>query len=444
MKPRSPKKEAAPKSPTAGRPPLALANAVILEEAPGRVRRGTLVVEDGRIAAVAAEPPPGAEVLECAGAVVLPGLVCAHTHLYSTLARGMPAPRERPLNFSQILERVWWRLDRALDAEAIKVSALIGALEAAHAGTTTLVDHHASPSCIDGSLDLVGAALEEVGLRGVLCYEVSDRGGPDEARAGLRENDRFLSRLAKEPRPLLRGLVGAHAAFTVSDVTAEGLAELVARHQSGLHIHLAEDSVDARKNGAPTASWLKEHGLLGPRALLAHAIHVEDAEVQRVVESGAHVVHNPRSNLNNAVGYARPSRYGDRLLLGTDGIGADMRAEAQAAFLAAREHGDALDAAAALARNREFAAYQFSSSLGRIEPGAPADLVAFDYRAPTPLEPGALGGHLLFGLPGARARHVVVDGRPVVRDHQTATVDEEALYARAREAAERLWARMRE
>jgi putative selenium metabolism protein SsnA len=422
---------------------LALANATIVEQSPPRVRTGTLVIDGGAIAELAAEPPAGAAVVDCAGALVLPGFVCAHTHLYSSLARGMPAPREAPLNFSQILERIWWKLDRALDAEAIAVSAEVGALEAARAGTTTVVDHHASPACIDGSLDVVSAALERVGVRAVLCYEVSDRGGADEARAGVRENQRFLVRLAKEPRALLRGLVGAHAAFTLSDATAEALAEVLAQYQVGLHIHLAEDSIDARKDGHPTVGWLKERALLGPQALVAHAVHVTDEDAARLVESGAHVAHNPRSNANNQVGYARPSRFGEQLLLGTDGIGADMRAEAQAAFLGAREHGDSLDVLAALERNRRFAAFQFQSALGRIEPGAPADLVVLDYRAPTPLEAGNLGGHLLFGIGGAPVRHTIVDGKWVIRDGAAVTVDEAALYARAREVARRLWSRMR-
>ena len=421
--------------------PLALVGATLVELVPARVRRVTIVVDNGQIAALTDTPPAGATVLDCAGLTVMPGFACAHTHLYSALARGMPAPRERPANFSQILERVWWKLDRALDAELIELSALVGALEAAHAGTTTLVDHHASPAFIDGSLDLVAGALEQVGLRGVLCYEVSDRGGPDEARAGVRENDRFLAKRAASPSPLLRGLVGAHAAFTLSDATAEQLADVAIRHQVGVHIHVAEDAIDTRKNGLPVTTWLDKRGLLGPRALLAHCVHLGDDEVAQVRAAGARVVHNPRSNANNAVGYARPSRYGELAMLGTDGIGADMRAEAHAAFLAAAEHHDGLDAVAALERSRAYAGWHFGHGVA-VEPGAPADLVALDYRSPTPLDTGNLGGHLLFGLASASVRHVVVAGRVVLRDGRSPDLDEEAIYARAREAAKRLWARL--
>jgi putative selenium metabolism protein SsnA len=428
-------------APPGSQGPLALVGATIAELSPPRVRRGTIVVENGLITSLVDAPPAGATVIDCAGLTVMPGFACAHTHLYSALARGMPAPRERPTNFSQILERVWWKLDRALDAETLELSALVGALEAARAGTTTLVDHHASPSFIDGSLDVVADALRQVGLRGVLCYEVSDRGGADEARAGVRENDRFLAKRAASPSPLLRGLVGAHAAFTLSDATAEQLADVAIRHQVGVHIHVAEDAVDARKHGLPVTTWLDQRGLLGPKALLAHCVHLTEEDVAQVRASGARIVHNPRSNANNAVGYARPSRFGDQLLLGTDGIGADMRAEAHAAFLAAAEHRDGLDALAALERSRAYAGWHFGHGVA-LEPGAPADLVALDYRAPTPLEANNLGGHLLFGLASATVRHVVVAGRVVLRDGRSPELDEDAIYARAREAAKRLWARM--
>ena len=371
--------------------------------------------------------------------LTLPGFVCAHTHLYSSLARGMPAPKEAPRNFVEILERVWWRLDRALDAEAVEISALVGTIEAAKAGCTTLVDHHASPgrggSAVDGSLDLVAAAVAEVGLRAVVCYEVTDRNGAAEAIAGVRENERFLERVRREPPRLVRAMVGAHAAFTLSDETAEAIADVARRHRAGVHIHVAEDAVDARKGGRSTVAWLHERGLLDARSLLAHCVHVDEADVARIIDAGAFVVHNARSNANNAVGYARPSRFGDRLLLGTDGIGGDMRAEAQFAFFAAREHRDPLVPGATLARNREFAARLFDvEELG--------DSITLDYASPTPVDESNFDGHLLFGLGAARVRDVVVDGHVVVRDGVCVNVDEERIYARAREIAARLWSRL--
>jgi putative selenium metabolism protein SsnA len=380
-------------------------------------------------------------VVDCQGRLVLPGFVCAHTHLYSALARGMPAPSPAPANFREILERVWWRLDCALDAEAIELSALVGAIEAAHAGCTTLVDHHASPgpngTAIDGSLDLVADAVARVGLRVVTCYEVTDRNGPAQAQAGLRENERFLDRVARDRPRLIRGMVGAHAAFTLSEASAAALADLARRWAVGIHIHVAEDAIDARKLGQSTVAWLFAHGLVDERTLVAHAVHVADDEAARLEAAGAWVVHNARSNANNAVGYARPGRFGARLLLGTDGIDADLRGEAQAAFFAAREHGDGVDVLAALARNRAFAAELFDGRGTEL-----SDRIVLDYRSPTPLDGENLGGHMLFGLRAARVTDAVVDGTLVLRDGVCVNVDEERIYARAREVAAALWRRL--
>jgi cytosine/adenosine deaminase-related metal-dependent hydrolase len=206
-----------------------------------------------------------------------------------------------------------------------------------------------------------------------------------------------------------------------------------------VHIHLAEDAIDARKDGSSTVSWLAERGLVTERALFAHAVHASDQDLERILGVGARVVHNPRSNLNNAVGYARPARFGAQGLLGTDGIGADMRAEAFAAFLAARHHRHAFDAVAALERSRGYAGALFGSRLGTLEPGAAADLIALDYRSPTPIEPANLDGHLLFGLGAAKVRHALVGGELVLRDGRSTRLDEEALYSRARTVARRLW-----
>lgn len=441
-------------------------NGLFVELSPRRVRRGSLRI-DPRSGEIVEFLPPGPsvdrnrdpEVLDAGGAVVLPGLVCAHTHLYSSLARGMPPPAAAPADFRQILERVWWRLDRALDDETVEVSALVGAVEALRCGVTTLFDHHASPAALEGSLDRVGGAVRTVGIRGVLCYEVSDRGGLPEARRGIAENERFLKAVAAgHPLgPLLRGLVGAHAAFTLSQETAERLAALCAERRAAVHIHLAEDRVDQSRDGVGTAAWLERCGLLRSGAgeggevppLLAHGVHLSDAEAARLCELGAVVVHNPRSNLNNAVGYARPWRIG-RLCLGTDGIGADMLAEAQVAFFLqqterrrAAEPGsfDVLDV---LAANQTLAGRLFGRRLGRLQPGAPADLVVTDYLPPTPLleDGGNLAGHLLFGLSSRHVRHVLCNGRLLLRDRQLPHLDEAALAARAQQLARRLWQRL--
>lgn len=390
---------------------------------PPAIDDGDVWVADGRIA----HPGTGIRI-DCSGKLVVPGNVCAHTHLYSALARGMPYALEPPVNFLEILQRVWWRLDRALDLGSIRASALVGGMEALLSGTTTLFDHHASPNAIDGSLDLIAEALESLGIRSVLCYETSDRDGAARAGAGVAENRRFLA----SSRPLTRGMVGAHASFTLSDETLLACAEA-----GPLHVHAAEDAVDT---GA--VARLDRLGALDGRTLLAHGIHVDDDEVALFGASGATLAHNARSNMNNAVGRARVLDLGPRVALGTDGIGADMFAEAQAAFLAARDHGHAFDPLAALGRNWSLAASAFDAGLGRIEPGCPADLVVLAYDPPTPLDETNLFGHLLFGPGASSVRDLLVAGKLVVRDRRVLTVDEPELAARARAVAARLWQRM--
>jgi cytosine/adenosine deaminase-related metal-dependent hydrolase len=244
-----------------------------------------------------------------------PGLVCGHHHLYSTLARGMPAPPRQPRAFGEILEQIWWRLDAALDLDMLRASARLGAVEALMCGTTAIVDHHESPSAIDGSLDVIAEACAEVGVRVVCAYGVTDRHGADGARRGLAENERFL-------RAGGRGMVGVHAAFTCSDATLEAAAGLASDLGVGVHVHVAEGPEDA------AAGARLEH-LAADDWLLVHCVGLDRRLPGRIA-------HNPRSNMNNAVGYAAPARRPNRVVLGTDGIGADMLEEFRLAYVAHR------------------------------------------------------------------------------------------------------------
>lgn len=412
----------------------------------GVVERGDLAVADGRISS-AADLGSG-ESIDASGCLVMPGNTCAHHHLYSTLARGMPPPVLGPRNFPEILERIWWRLDRALDAETVHLSALAGALDAARAGTVAVVDHHASPSAIDGSLDAVAAGLDAVGLRGAVCYEVTDRGGDEGARAGVAENVRFLSRRRD---PLVRGMMGAHASFTIGPGTLDALTGAARDLGTPVHIHLAEDACDERDSleryGCRTAERLSNAGALGEGDLVAHGVHLDDTERRLLRTSGAWLAHNPRSNMNNCVGYARPFDLGERVALGTDGIDGDLWAEARACHLKAQESAGA---GADFALERLGAGAGLVGELfgepayGTLETGAPADLVVLDYRPPTPVMAGNLAGHVLYGLGAAQVRDVMVAGRWIVRDRRHVLIDEAEVAARCREAAPRLWARMAE
>jgi len=335
---------------------------------------------------------------------VTPGLVCAHHHLYSALARGMPAPPQTPHDFTQILEQVWWRLDLALDLELVRWSALLGAVEALEAGTTAIVDHHASPAAIDGSLDVIAEACAEVGVRVVCAYEVTDRHGPAGAKAGLAENERFL-------RAGGRGLVGAHACLTLSDATLDAVVGLAADLGAGVHIHVGEDHTDAaateRLRPHATDDWL-----------LAHCVHVDPP-------IAGTIAHNPRSNLNNGVGYARPARWqaaGNRVVLGSDGIGAAMVDEAALAFVAHR----ADDVTATPDE-----AWSWLAAGADLVPEVRGDEVT--WRADR-VDPWYLAY-----TPGVRAERVVVDGETVVDEGRCTRVDGARIRARAWEEARRLW-----
>jgi putative selenium metabolism protein SsnA len=406
---------------------------VVVSLDPLRIVETDLHVRDGRIA----EPESGPQ-RDCTGCLIVPGNVCSHTHLYSALARGMPYGLEPPESFLQILQRIWWRLDRALDEDAVRASALVGGMEALLSGTTTLVDHHASPNAIDGSLDAIEEALRGLGVRSVLCYETSDRDGPERARAGIEENRRFLERVRREQPPLARALVGAHASFTLSDETLAACAEL-----GPLHVHAAEDGVDV---GA--VERLAAAGALGDRTLLAHGVHLGELELEHVRAAGASVAHNARSNMNNAVGRASLGELGRRVSLGTDGIGSDMFEESRTAYFRLRE-ADAAAAAgwalAHLAASARLAGRIFDEPLlGTLEPGAPADLAVLDYVPPAPLDEASLAGHWIFGLSARHVRHVMVGGEWVVRDRRLALADQDELAAQARAEAARLWRRLDE
>ncbi len=333
-----------------------------------------------------------------------PGLVCAHHHLYSALARGMPAPPKVPRSFPEILEQVWWRLDRALDLDLVHWSAKLGALEALLAGTTAIVDHHASPNCIEGSLDVIAQACAEVGVRVRCCYEVTDRGGPAEAKAGLAENERFL-------RAGGQGYVGAHACFTLSPATLEAVCGLAEDLGVGVHIHVAEDACDAEA-GARLAPLARDDWLL------AHGVHLD-----RPLPGT--LVHNPRSNMHNAVGYARPRRFGDRVALGTDGIGGDMLEEFRIAYVRLREH----DVTATPTEP-----WAWLTTGWHLVPEALEDEVLW---SSAPMDPW----HLAF-TPGVRPLQVRVADRLVLDHGRPTLVDPEEVRAKAAEAASRLFARL--
>jgi putative selenium metabolism protein SsnA len=415
-----------------------------------------LLIEDGRIAMIGprdALSGPFDQVLDATGQVVMPGLVNAHMHFYSTLVRGLgkAAPSA---NFQEVLDHLWWRLDRKLTLDDVEISARIILLDAVRKGTTTLVDHHASPFAVTGSLDRIARAVKAAGVRACLCYEVSDRDGEAIAGEGLAENAAFARRCAAEMDPQLRALFGLHAAFTLSDRTLDRAADLGRELGIGFHVHVAEAASDLAFNQdrhrlTPVAR-LHAHGLLGRNSIAAHAVHVTSADQDLLAETGTFVAHNPQSNLNNAVGIADVQglvRRGVRVGLGTDAMTVNMLEELRVGLWAQHLRQDNptcafMELAGTLvARNPELATQLFGFPLGILEPGAAADIILVDYHAPTPLNDDTVLGHIIFGIAQATVDTTICAGKVLMAGKRLLGVDEADLAAHSRELATRLWER---
>ncbi len=412
---------------------------------------GERIVAVGPEAAVRRQYPE-ATLLDARGGLVLPGLINLHHHLYSAFARGL-APVTAPKDFGQILEQLWWRLDRALTPETVRLSALLGAADCIRWGCTTLFDHHASPSCVRGSLELISEVIEEAGLSAVLCYEITDRNGHDEAIAGLVENLRFID--SHQDHPRVRGTIGLHASFTVNDETLDAAASR-RPPDSGCHIHLAEDPIDFQASeiafGAPPLARLEQRGLLDERALLIHGVHLRSEGRALVARSGSVLVHCPESNANNGVGrldVERAAGQGCRVALGTDGMSSSMLRSLRAAFLVQRAGREdptvGFAAHPGLLRTNAIAARRFFDEplLGELAPGAPADICVIDSVPPTPIGPDNIFGHLVYGAAEAPVRHTIARGRVLLEDFRHTTLDPQAIGEVARSEAPGLWERFR-
>ncbi len=433
-----------------------------LGDEPRLIEDGALRIQGDRIAEIGTTAEltvryPDEERWDAAGQLVMPAAICGHTHFYGAFARGMAIPGEPPTNFPQILERLWWRLDRALSLEDVRYSALVCLIDAIRHGTTTLIDHHASPNAIEGSLEVIAEAVQEAGLRAALCYEVTDRDGPERARAGIEENLRFARSLTPERRRYLAASFGLHASLTLSDETLADCVAAAAEQSLGFHVHVAEDWADQedslRKSGKRVVHRLGDAGVLGPRTIAVHCVHVDEGEIARLAETGTWVTHQPRSNMNNGVGVAPVEEMlaaGVRVALGNDGFSNNMFAEMKAAYLVhklARRDPRAMPGDVvmqlAYASNAALARVFWPDlRLGELAPGAAADLVFIDYHPTTPLTAGNLPWHILFGVEASMITATVCAGRVLMRDRRLLTLDEEAITARSRELAAQVWRRL--
>jgi putative selenium metabolism protein SsnA len=394
------------------------------------------------------------EVVDARGQLLMPGNICAHTHYYGAFSRGWAYPGEPASNFVEILERLWWRLDKALSPEAVKYSALVCLVDAIKYGTTTLFDHHASPSCIEGSLDIEHDAMVQAGLRGSLCYEVTDRDGNEKALAGIQENARFIDRVAKKQAdPKIKAHFGLHASLTLSDETLKACLE-ANPHQAGYHVHAAEgiaDEVDSlRKYGKRVIKRFNDFGMLGNRSILAHGVHCNPEELDLLAQSGSWLSHQPRSNMNNAVGVAPiPDMLarGIKVCLGNDGFSNAMWSEMQAAYFIHKDHQSDPRAMGgydvmkmAIENNSRLATQTFDGlHIGVIEPGAAADLILVDYQPITPMTVGNLPWHILFGFRDGMVTGTMVAGKWLMKDRELLTLDEAEIAAKAKEIVAQTW-----
>lgn len=417
-----------------------------------------LLCENGVIQSIA---PAGTftgkydKIVDAKGKVVLPGFINAHMHFYSTMVRGFGkvAPSK---DFNEVLKNLWWKLDKKLTIDDAYYSAMIPLLDAVRHGTTTIIDHHASPFAVGGSLERIAMAVKEVGLRASLCYEVSDRDGEAVTREGLKENAEFISHCRKNGDNQIKGLFGLHASFTVSDKTLAEAAALGKDLETGFHVHVAEAKSDQdhceQHHKMRVVERFRKFGILGPRTIAAHCVHVNEHEMELLAESQTAVVHNPQSNLNNAVGIAdlvSLVKKGVLVGLGTDAMTVNMLEEVRVALWA--QHlgqrnpsvGFMEAVSALLFSNAKIANRYWNPFVGELKEGFAADVVLIDYYPPTPLDETTVLGHLVFGISQSGVDTTIAGGRILMENkHLTIGIDEETLNARAREFSRELWKRL--
>jgi len=421
------------------------------------LEKHAILVEDDRITGIMPESETAdisCERLDMQGKIIMPGLINAHHHFYSTLVTGLgkAAPSR---DFNEVLENLWWRLDKKLLAKDNYISALVSALTAIRKGTTTIIDHHASPFAIPGSLPQIAKAVKEAGLRASLCYEVSDRDGDKITQEGIEENAAWIRHCQAHPDPQLKALFGMHAAFTLSDATLSKISELVSKLDCGTHVHTAEAESDEKYNldhyGKRVVERLNDFHLINEHSILAHGVHLNPREMMLVAETGAAIVTNPQSNLNNAVGIAdvcRMTELGIKVGLGTDAMTVNMLEEVRVGIWAQhlRQNDPSkgfMELASALLFNNPLIAQKYwGKGHGTLTEGAAADIIAVDYDPHTPLDENTWIGHVVYGLSQARVDCTICGGRVLMWEGELLLdIDEAEIKAKSRELAAKLWER---
>lgn len=432
------------------------------------IPNGAIYIEGDKIADIGTTESlvsshPDSSRLDARGKLVMPGNICAHTHFYGAFARGMSLPPgPPPKNFPEILQKLWWRIDRALTLEDSKYSALVCLVDAIRHGTTTLIDHHASPNAIDGSLDAIAEAVNETGLRACLCYEVTDRNGIEGANAGIRESVRFLKKTGRqvdrETGGAVRATFGLHAAFTVSDRTLERCHAELDGLNAGFHVHIAEDISDeddsVQNHRVRVVERLHARGVLGAKTIAAHCVHVDVGEIDLFKRTETKVSHQPRSNMNNAVGVADVLgmlRYGVTVGLGNDGFSNNMFSEMKTAYLVHKSHrrdprvmGADTVLEMAYANNAKICANFWNAPVGELSVGAYADIILLDYAPFTEMNAGNFPWHVIFGVDGSNVTHTICGGKVLMRDRELVDLDEGAIAAKGKELSKGVWERVQQ
>ena len=435
-----------------------LANGRLITRDPARgyVKDGGVVIEGRRILEIGTASElrakyPQAEFLDAEGGVIMPAFINAHTHIYSALARGLSIKGYNATNFYEVLDGQWWAIDRKLRLGGTRASANALMMDCIKQGVTTIFDHHASYGEIPGSLGVIAESAKRFGLRACLCYEVSDRDGEEKALQAIQENADFIAQCEREQNPMLAAMFGGHALFTISDRTFDRMAA-ANNGRTGYHIHVSEGMDDVydslRGYGRRPVQRLHDHGILGPRTLLGHCIHVNSAEIDLIRETGTMVVNNPESNMGNAVGTCPVLQLyskGILLGLGTDAYTNDMLESLKVALIAQKQNACLPNVGwqevtqMLFSNNAKIAARYFPDQLGVLKPGASADVIVMDYKPFTPFSDANIDGHILFGMTGRQCRTTIAAGRVLMHKGELAGIDEEAENAHILEEAQRLW-----
>lgn len=392
-----------------------------------------------------------AEVVDARGGLIMPGLINAHTHIYSGLARGLSVKGYNPKSFYEILDGMWWAIDRKLTLDRTRASAYATILECIRDGVTTIFDHHASFGQVPGSLFAIKDVAAELGMRACLCYEVSERDGMDKCQQAIDENKDFLDWCDREDSDMIKAMFGGHALFTISDRTFEKMVE-ANDGRTGFHIHVAEGMNDVwdslQKFGCLPVERLLQDGILGPRTLLGHCIHLSPREMDLIKETGTMVVNNPESNMGNAVGCAPVLQMmgkGITVGMGTDAYTHDML-ESLKVFLIIQRHNAQMpnvawgeDVRMLFENNRKIAAQYFRKPLGILKKDAAADVIVMDYDPFTPLSDANIDGHLIYGVQGHNTRTTIINGKVLYKDRAFVGIDEERIHAFIMDQACGLW-----